>query len=54
MDVGGKHMERGIFITMEGPEGAGKTTILKILGELCKQEGYSVVLTTRARRYSYF
>lgn len=38
-------MERGIFITMEGPEGAGKTTILKMLGETLKQEGYSVVLT---------
>lgn len=38
-------MERGIFITMEGPEGAGKTTILKRLGETLKQEGYSVVLT---------
>ena len=38
-------MERGIFITMEGPEGAGKTTILKMLGETLQQEGYSVVLT---------
>ena len=38
-------MERGIFITMEGPEGAGKTTILKMVGETLQQEGYSVVLT---------
>lgn len=38
-------MSRGIFITMEGPEGAGKTTILKLLGEYLQQEGYSVVLT---------
>ena len=45
MDVGGIHMERGIFITMEGPEGAGKTTILKMLGETLQQEGYSVLLT---------
>lgn len=38
-------MARGIFITMEGPEGAGKTTILKLLGEALKEEGHSVVLT---------
>ena len=38
-------MERGIFITMEGPEGAGKTTILKMIGETLKEKGYSVVLT---------
>lgn len=38
-------MERGIFITMEGPEGAGKTTILKLLGEALQKEGYSVILT---------
>lgn len=38
-------MERGIFITMEGPEGAGKTTILKLLGEALQTEGRSVVLT---------
>lgn len=38
-------MKRGIFITMEGPEGAGKTTILKMLGDSLEKEGYSVVLT---------
>lgn len=46
MNVGGTaKMKRGIFITMEGPEGAGKTTILKLLGEFLQQEGHSVVLT---------
>jgi dTMP kinase len=38
-------MNSGIFITMEGPEGAGKTTILKLLGDALQKEGYSVVLT---------
>lgn len=38
-------MKRGIFITMEGPEGAGKTTITKMLGKALQQEGYQVLLT---------
>lgn len=38
-------MKRGIFITMEGPEGAGKTTITQMLGKALQQEGYQVLLT---------
>ncbi|MGE7763524.1 dTMP kinase [Peribacillus sp. NPDC097895] len=38
-------MTRGIFITMEGPEGAGKTTITQMLGKALQQEGYQVLLT---------
>lgn len=38
-------MIRGIFITMEGPEGAGKTTITQMLGKALQQEGYQVLLT---------
>lgn len=38
-------MNRGIFITMEGPEGAGKTTIIHMLGKALQQEGYQVLLT---------
>ncbi len=38
-------MKRGIFITMEGPEGAGKTTITQMLGKALEQEGYQVLLT---------
>lgn len=38
-------MKRGIFITMEGPEGAGKTTIAQMLGKALQQEGYQVLLT---------
>ncbi|KWW12477.1 MULTISPECIES: dTMP kinase [Peribacillus] len=38
-------MKRGIFITMEGPEGAGKTTITHMLGKALQEEGYQVLLT---------
>lgn len=38
-------MKQGIFITIEGPEGAGKTTVLKIIGESLKNLGLDVVLT---------
>ncbi|MFJ7756164.1 dTMP kinase [Peribacillus muralis] len=38
-------MKRGIFITMEGPEGAGKTTITQMLGKALQEEGYQVLLT---------
>lgn len=38
-------MNRGIFITMEGPEGAGKTTIIHMLGNALQEEGYQVLLT---------
>ncbi|WP_042353300.1 dTMP kinase [Bacillus massiliigorillae] len=38
-------MKRGIFITVEGPEGAGKSTILGLLHEKLQQEGYSLLLT---------
>jgi dTMP kinase len=38
-------MKRGIFITMEGPEGAGKTTALHMVGEALTNIGYEVVIT---------
>lgn len=37
--------KRGYFITSEGPEGAGKTTVMNLLGEQLIQEGYDVVMT---------
>ncbi len=38
-------MNKGIFITIEGPEGAGKTTILTMLSEQLQQDGYQVMTT---------
>ena len=36
---------RGIFITMEGPDGAGKTTQIERLKAYLTEAGYDVLLT---------
>jgi len=38
-------VKKGVFITIEGPEGAGKTTIIEMLMEKLKTEGYPVLST---------
>ncbi|MGP7819485.1 dTMP kinase [Niallia sp. 01092] len=38
-------MAEGLFITMEGPEGAGKTTILEMLEEYYIKKGIKVIKT---------
>jgi dTMP kinase len=38
-------VKKGIFITIEGPEGAGKTTIIEMLMEKFKSEGYPIIST---------
>lgn len=38
-------MKRGIFITFEGNDGAGKTTICKLVQQALQQQGYEVVYT---------
>ncbi|MCA1042411.1 dTMP kinase [Bacillus infantis] len=38
-------MDKGIFITAEGPEGAGKTTIINMLASGLADEGYKVMQT---------
>lgn len=38
-------MEKGLFITFEGPDGSGKTTQIDLLGKFLKEEGHSVLLT---------
>lgn len=35
----------GIFITIEGPDGSGKTTQIEMLSEYLKEKGYDVVIT---------
>jgi dTMP kinase len=37
--------KKGYFISSEGPEGAGKTTVMNLLGDKLKAEGYEVVMT---------
>ncbi|RFU66940.1 dTMP kinase [Peribacillus saganii] len=38
-------MKQGIFITAEGPDGAGKTTVLQKTCELLESQGHDVLLT---------
>lgn len=38
-------MMQGLFITFEGPDGCGKTTQMKLLGEYFEKKGKEVVLT---------
>lgn len=38
-------MKKGVFITIEGPEGAGKTTIIEMLMDKLGSEGYPVIST---------
>jgi len=35
----------GMFITVEGPDGSGKTTQLKLLEQALSAQGYEVVTT---------
>lgn len=38
-------MKKGLFITLEGPDGSGKTTVAKIIVDKLKEKGYEVVHT---------
>lgn len=38
-------MKKGFFITFEGPDGSGKTTVTKLVVDKLIEQGYEVVLT---------
>jgi dTMP kinase len=40
-----KMSKKGIFISMEGPDGSGKSTQIKKIGEYLRNQGYEIVVT---------
>lgn len=38
-------MKKGIFITLEGPDGSGKSTQIQLLHEYLTKKGYDIILT---------
>ena len=42
---GGAYADRGVFVALEGGEGAGKSTQARLLGSWLTSQGYDVVLT---------
>ncbi len=45
MGDGGTYADHGVFVALEGGEGAGKSTQARLLSEWLDSQGYSVVLT---------
>lgn len=41
----GTNVAKGIFITIEGGEGAGKSTVLQLIGEFLRKKGVDLVVT---------
>ena len=38
-------MSKGIFISMEGPDGAGKSTQIALLKDYLSTKGYDIIIT---------
>lgn len=38
-------MKQGIFLTFEGNDGSGKTTVCKAIYDRLKEQGYDVIYT---------
>jgi dTMP kinase len=45
MGDGGTYADHGVFVALEGGEGAGKSTQARLLAEWLDSQGYSVILT---------
>ena len=45
---------QGIFITIEGPDGAGKTTQRELLKEYLENKGYDVLITRDSGMWFYY